>query len=100
MLYTLYITSTFRTKQTIKYKRKRSGYPGQPFSVLLSDATFGNAFTILSAIHIAYTFCTLYVQCALKCGVFTKKKRSSPCRPQTEQLQVQKALIPSTAVLF
>ena len=72
-MYTLYITATLKTKRTTKYKRKRSGYSGQPFSVLLLDAAFGNAFTILSAVYIACKFCTPYVQCAFKCGAFTKR---------------------------
>ena len=72
-LYTFYLITKPKAKKNTKYKRKRSGFPGQPFSVLLSDATFGNAITILSAIHIACKFCTPYVQCALKCGAFTKR---------------------------
>ena len=62
ILYIFYSITKPKAKKNTKYKRKRSGFPGQPFSVLLSDATFGNAITILSAIHIACKFCgrTMY----------------------------------------
>lgn len=63
---------TSKVKTISKYKRKRSGFPGQRFSVLLADATFSNASVIFSAIHIAYIFCTPYVKRVLRSDEFTK----------------------------
>lgn len=62
-----------KVKRKFNHKRKHSRYPGQPFSELLTDATFGNTSVIFSTIHIVCIFCTHYVQRALKSGKFTKR---------------------------